>query len=205
MSGARLGGISVAGIFGRCHDFAMTVDGLTGCVIVTGMPAAGKSTVSTLAAQQLPRAVRIKGDDVNAMILTGRVGFNAEPADEAARQDDLCNRNMCVLANNFVDFGFTVFMDTVVADRAELDDLLGRLAPRPVRMVILAPGPAVCRHRNVTRDPDEYFEFDGYERLEADMRRDIAEFGWWFDTAALTPDETAERLVREAGGYPTLT
>jgi hypothetical protein len=36
-----------------------------------------------------------------------------QPADEAARQDELCNRNMCSLANNFVDFGFTVLMDTV--------------------------------------------------------------------------------------------
>jgi hypothetical protein len=28
---------------------------------------------------------------------------------------------MCALANNFVDFGFTVFLDTVLVDRAELD------------------------------------------------------------------------------------
>lgn len=176
----------------------MIVDGLTGCVIVTGAPAAGKSTVTTLAAQRLPRAARIKGDDVYEMILSGCVRFNGHPPEEAARQGDLCNRNMCALANNFIDFGFTVFMDTVIADRAELDDFLEMLAPRPVRLVILAPGPDVCRHRNLTRDPDEYFAFDGYERLEADMRRDIAAFGWWFDTSALTPEETAARIVDAA-------
>jgi len=181
----------------RWHDSGVDVEALSGCVIVTGMPGAGKSTVSTLAAQLLPRACRVKGDDVNAMILTGRVPFNGEPADEAARQDELCNRNMCSLANNFIDFGFTVFMDTVVGDRAELDCLVGLLAPRPMRMVILAPGIPVCRHRNATRDPDERFDFDGYEQLEAQMRNDVAEFGWWFDTAALTAQETAVRLVRD--------
>jgi predicted kinase len=188
------------------QDPVVTTDALTGCVIVTGMPGAGKSTVSTLAAQLLPRAARVKGDDVNQMILTGRVPFNAEPADEAARQDDLCNRNMCSLANNFIDFGFTVFMDTVVADRAELDSLLQLLAPRPARLVILAPGIDVCRHRNATREPiSERWEFDGYERLEAQMRRDVAGFGWWFDTAALTPHDTAARLVAEAERLPVLT
>jgi len=178
----------------------VTVEELSGCVIVTGMPGAGKSTVSTLAARLLPRAARVKGDDVNAMVLTGRVPFNGEPADEAARQGELCNRNMCALADNFVDFGFTVFMDTVVADRAELECLLGLLAPRPVRLVVLAPGIEVCRHRNATREPiSERWEFDGYERLAARMRQDIAELGWWFDTAALTPHDTAARLVGDAG------
>ena len=176
----------------------MTSGELFGCVIVSGMPGAGKSTVTTLAARLLPRAAQVKGDDVNRMILNGRVGFMGEPADEALRQDELCNRNMCSLANNFVDFGFTVLMDTVVADRGELDFLLGLLAPRPVRLVTLAPGVEACQQRNATRDPDERFEFDGYHRLEAEMRRDLGDVGWWFDTSALTPAETAEQLVREA-------
>jgi hypothetical protein len=97
-------------------------------------------------------------------------------------------------------------MDTVVEDRAELDDLLGLLAPRPARLVVLAPGIAVCRHRNATREPvSERWEFDGYERLEGQMRRDIADLGWWFDTAALTPQETAARLVHEAPAQDTVT
>ena len=176
----------------------MTSGELLGCVIVSGMPGAGKSTVTTLAARLLPRAAQVKGDAVNQMILSGRVGFMGEPADEALRQDELCNRNMCSLANNFVDFGFTVLIDTVVADRAELDFLLSLLRPRPVRLVILAPGVEACQQRNATRDPDERFEFDGYHRLDAEMRRDLADLGWWFDTSALTPAEAAEQLVREA-------
>jgi hypothetical protein len=163
----------------------MNAGELSGCVVVSGMPGAGKSTVSALAAGLTPRGAQVKGDDVNQMIRSGRVWFMGEPKEEALRQDELCNRNMCSLANNFVDFGFMVFMDTVVADRAELDFLL-------------TPGIEVCQHRNATRDPNEHFAFDGYHRLEADMKRELGDIGWWYDTSALTPAETAEQLVREA-------
>ena len=162
------------------------------------MPGAGKSTVTALAARLLPRAAQVKGDDVNQMIRSGRVWFMGEPKEEALRQDELCNRNMCSLANNFIDFGFTVLMDTVVADRAELDLLLDLLSPRRVRLVTLAPGVDVCEYRNASRAPEERFEFDGYHRLDADMRRDLGDVGWWFDTSAITSAETAQLLVVEA-------
>ena len=67
------------------------------------------------------------------------IGWMGKPSDEALRQDELCNRNMCALAKNFVDVGFTVLLDTVLADRPELDfswlcchrDPLGSLSWRP--------------------------------------------------------------------------
>jgi predicted kinase len=176
----------------------MTPVELSGCVIVSGMPGAGKSTVGALAAGGLPRAALVKGDDVNLMIRNGGVWFMGEPREEAARQYELCKRNMCALANNFMDYGFVVFMDTVVQDRPMLDLLLALLSPRPVRLVILAPGSEVCRRRNAEREPIEQFAFDGYEQLDADMKRDLGEEAWWFDTSALTPEETANQLVREA-------
>jgi predicted kinase len=176
----------------------MTSAELSGCVIVSGMPGAGKSTVSGLAARLMPRAAEVKGDDINLMIRSGAVWFMGEPRDEALRQYELCKRNMCALANNFVDFGFTVFVDTVVQDRAMLDLLLALLSPRPARIVVLAPGVEVCQHRNANRDRDEQFAFDGYHQLEADMQRDLGDVGWWFDTSALTAEETAQQLVREA-------
>lgn len=175
---------------------SVSVD-LSGCVIVSGMPGAGKSTVTRLAAGLLPKSAQIKGDDVNLMIVRGAVWFMGTPRDEALRQYELCKRNLCALASNFVDFGFTVFVDTVVQDRAMLDLLVALLSPRPTRLVILAPGIDVCRQRNAARPAHEQFAFDGYEQLEADMHRDLDDAAWWFDTASLTPDATADRLVAE--------
>ncbi len=132
---------------------------------------------------------------MNLMIHSGYVGWMDEPAADALRQDELCNRNMCALTNNFVDFGFVVLLDTVLADRAELDFFLALLSPRPVRLVVLAPGIDACRARDKLRRPEERSDFDGYERLEADMTRAFRDIGWRFYTSSLTPDETAEALV----------
>lgn len=176
---------------------------VAGCVLVTGMPGAGKTTVASRAAQLMPRAAAVGGDDVNAMIRSGFVWFMGEPTEEALRHDELCNRNMCSLANNFIDFGFTVLMDTVLADRSELDFFIALLSPRPVRLLVLNPGIEVCKTRNASRASEEQFEFDGYERLEADMKREFADIGWLLDTSAMTADETAEKVVAQLSSRTT--
>ncbi|WP_245238319.1 AAA family ATPase [Streptomyces roseochromogenus] len=169
------------------------------CLIVTGMPGAGKSTVTRLIAEQLPRSARLDGDFISRLVVGGRVGALGEPAEEAARQVELCNRNLCTLANNFADAGFTPVIDWVIPDRAQLDFFVSLLPARRVLFVVLAPGSEVCRYRNTIRDPRERFDFDGYDALDAAMRRELGDVGWWFDTAALSPEETVECIVREAG------
>lgn len=180
----------------------MTHD-VPGCVIVTGMPGAGKTTITSGVARLMPRAALVGGDALNAMVRSGSVSFLGRPSEEALRQDELCNRNMCALANNFVDFGFTVLMDTVLADRSELDFFIALMSPRPVRLVVLDPGIDVCKRRNAGRHPEDQFEFDGYERLQADMKREFGDVGWWLDTSAMTEERTAERLLTDLAGRTT--
>jgi adenylylsulfate kinase-like enzyme len=81
------------------------------CLVITGPPGAGKSSVSRLVAARLRRASHLDGDVVNEFIVSGRVWALGEPGDEAARQVRLCNQNLCALAANFADAGFTPVID----------------------------------------------------------------------------------------------
>lgn len=162
------------------------------------MPGAGKSTVTRLIAERLPYSARLDGDFISRLIVSGRVWALGEPAEEAARQVELCNRNLCTLANNFSDAGFTPVVDWVIPDREQLDFFRSLLEARRVLFVVLAPGIEMCRYRNTIRDPREQFAFDGYEDLEARMKRELGDVGWWLDSASLTAEETADRILREA-------
>jgi hypothetical protein len=177
-------------------------------VIVTGAPAAGKSTVSQLVARALPRAARLNGDFVHELIVSGFVWGLGEPAVEAARQATLTRRNLSALAVNFADAGFTPVIDTLLPDRAALDELLDGLGRRPALLIVLAPDLEKHRTRNAGREREEQFSFADYETLAATMRRDFGSVGWWVDTSELTAAETATQIVRDAatrarvGGSP---
>ncbi len=167
------------------------------CLLLTGPPGAGKSTLTRLVAAALTRAALVDAHLVGTMIVGGYVWPLGEPAEEAARQVQLLNANVCAVAANFANAGFTPVIDWVVPDAVQLETYRAALAGRRLLLVVLDPGTSVCRSRNAVRAPEEQFFFNGYDELRASMGsyRDV---GWWFDTSALSPEETAQRLLDEA-------
>lgn len=174
------------------------LDGGRACLLITGAPGAGKSTISRLVAEGLRRSALMDSFFIGRLVASGYVWPLGEPADEAARQVQLLNTNLCALAGNFADAGFTPVIDIVLPDGEHLDAYRRALATRRLLLVVLDPGTEVCRHRNEIRPAERQFFFDGYAELRASMHDGFGRLGWWFDTATLTAAETAERVLTEA-------
>lgn len=173
------------------------LDGGRACLLITGAPGAGKSTVSRLITQQLSRSALLDAHFVSTMVVSGYVWPLGRPADEAARQVQLLNTNLCALAANFADAGFTPVIDVVVPDGAQLETFRRALMSHRLLLVVLDPGSGTCRYRNQNRAPQEQFFFDGYEELRASMRHGFGNRGWWFDTSELSAEQTVEQILRE--------
>ncbi|MBC2873845.1 AAA family ATPase [Streptomyces sp. TYQ1024] len=169
------------------------------CLVLSGLPGAGKSSVGREVAGRLERSALVSGDAVADMIVRGRVSVVRLPEPEARRQLLLRARNICSLAANFADAGFTAVVDHVVPDREVLDLMVGLLRPRPVRFVVLAPPVEVCRARNAARPERERVDYD-VAPLDRSMRQRLAGAGWWLDTAGMTVEETAGLILERPDG-----
>ncbi|MDR7384705.1 AAA family ATPase [Promicromonospora iranensis] len=175
---------------------------MPGCLLITGTPGAGKTTVSQLVAERLPRAARVDGDVFGSMLVSGRATMIDEegrwnPGPEGQRQLRLRMVNLCSVADNFADGGFAPVADTVVETREELRFIAGLLRVRPLMLVVLCPPLEVARQRNATRAPETRVDYD-VAPLARNQRRELGDLGWWLDSGEQTPEETADLIVVEA-------
>jgi hypothetical protein len=164
-----------------------------GIFIVSGIPGAGKTTVSRLLAGRLERGVHIESDLLQEWIVSGRVWPNEEPAEEAQHQLRLRTRNACLLADSFFEAGFTPVIDDVVIGK-RLDDFLLDLRNRPLMFVLLTPDVRVVEQRDASRGYKRVFSIWGY--LDEVMRRETRRAGLRIDSSDLTAEATADLILQ---------
>lgn len=165
-------------------------------VLIIGVPGAGKSTVARALAARFPRSACIEGDYLqHGLTVAGLVGPGQEPAAESRRQLELRWRNCAAVADNFVAEGFTVVVEHAASDRYWVDLFTAALRSRPLSLIVLAPQPEVALARDRARSEKQVAHL--FTHMDAELRRNLANTGWWLDTSQLTVEQTVDAILSQ--------
>ena len=138
-------------------------------ILVTGVMAAGKSTVAQLLAEELPRAAHVRGDVFRSFVVSGRVEPTPSMPPEAMRQLLLRYQLAISVADAYVRAGYTAVVQDVIVGPV-LADVVAMATTRPLHLVVL--------------DADT----DAVAEREAQRRK-------WLDTSLQTPAETVGAIL----------
>jgi chloramphenicol 3-O-phosphotransferase len=164
---------------------------VTGAVIlVTGVMAAGKSTVAQLLAERFDRSVHVRGDVFRRFVVSGAVEPTPEMPPEAYAQLLLRYRLATAAADAYAGAGFTAVLQDVVVGPV-LADVVAMIRTRPRYVVVLDPDPAVVAEREAARPKTGYGPGWSPEDFVADLRRTTPRTGLWLDTSDQDPATTA--------------
>ncbi|APU15042.1 MULTISPECIES: AAA family ATPase [Actinoalloteichus] len=171
--------------------------GTPAVVLITGVQAAGKSTVAQLLAERLPRAVHLRGDLFRKMIVAGRREMTPDAEPAALEQLRLRHRLTASVADEYVRAGFAVVAQDIVIGE-ELPRLLAAVHSRPLFLVVLAPDVASIADREAGRGKTAYGPAWGVEELDRLFRAETPRLGLWLDTSRQTPEETVQEILTRA-------
>ena len=166
--------------------------------LVTGISAAGKSTVAQALAERFDPSVHVRGDAFRRMIVHPAHRLSPDHPDEVQAHLRLRYRQAALAADAFAGAGYTVVLQDVIVGPL-LAEVVADLTTRPLHVVVLAPSPDVVAAREAARPKRAYGP--GRHRLEDldhALRHDTPRLGLWLDTSAQTVAETVDEVLRRA-------
>jgi predicted kinase len=162
-------------------------------VLITGVMAAGKSTVAELLARQLPRAAHVRGDVFRRMLVSGREELLPEETAEARAQLELRYRLSALVADEYARHGWTAVVQDIVLGE-DLSRYVARVQTCPLYVVVLAPSAAAVHTREAERPKAGYGVWT-VEALDQALREETPRIGLWLDTSEQTPHQTVSAIL----------
>ncbi|MDN3270097.1 AAA family ATPase [Streptomyces sp. MA15] len=172
-------------------------DETPGVIVVSGISAAGKSTVAQALAERLPRSAHVRGDTFRRMIVNGQAHMTAEAPPEAVAQLRLRHRLAAASADAYAEAGFTAVLQDILLGE-HLAEITEMIRSRPLAVVVLAPDPDVVARREEKRSKTGYGPDWQPKDLDKVLRDDTPRIGLWLDTSHQTVDETVDEILKRA-------
>jgi cytidylate kinase len=162
-------------------------------IVITGVMAAGKSTVAELLARRLPRSVHVRGDVFRRMVVNGRVEMTPNPSPEALSQLSLRYDLASQAADRYAAAGFDAVVQDVIIGRV-LAGFIDRITSPDRFLVVLAPSVAALEFREQLRSKAGYGHFSA-DALNEVLHSETPPIGYWLDSSAQTPEETVDDIL----------
>ena len=174
---------------------SIDLDGDRAVYLITGISAAGKSTVAQELAERFDRGVHVKGDVYRRMVVKGRAHMRPDAPPEAERQLDLRYRLGASTADAYFDAGFTVVVQDIVMG-PRLETYVERIRARPLHVIVLVPRAEVVAERERDRGKTAYQPGGPtIDDLDRYIRSETPRIGLWLDSSDQSAKETADEIL----------
>lgn len=163
-------------------------------ILITGVMAAGKSTIAQALAERLPKSVHLRGDLFRRLIVNGRVEMGFALSAEALAQLQLRYDIAATVAPMYLASGFTVVYQDIIIGQA-LIDIVDKLRAHPLYVVVLCPSPDVVAMREAARGKRGYGNAAEVAAFDQVLRAETPPIGLWLDTSTLAVAETVDQIL----------